>query len=174
MYENQEAYKMKKKEFQQAEIQFRVKEHELKDRDQEIQESLITFANYLDTNQRAMKKSDLNIALVTDENEKKDSEISRKEKQLAILRQKAKRIEKRKLAVEQYQIYLEKVREKNSDEYSEISDILARYTTLTDAHFKLKGDLEAKEKQLAEIKASVVKYEKDMNTEIMKLNNNIA
>ena len=63
---------MKKKEFQQAEIEFRVKEKELKDRDQEIQESLITFANYLDTNQRAMKKSDLNISLVTEENEKKD------------------------------------------------------------------------------------------------------
>jgi hypothetical protein len=68
MYENQEAYKLKKKEFQQAEIQFRLKEKELKDRDQEIQESLITFANYLDANQKAMKKSDDNIAKVSEEN----------------------------------------------------------------------------------------------------------
>ena len=90
------------------------------------------------------------------------------------MRQKAKRIEKRKLAVEQYQIFLEKVREKNSDEYAEISDILSRYTTLTKAHKNLKGDLEEKEFMLAEMKSNVVKYEKDMNTEIMKLNNNIA
>jgi len=76
--------------------------------------------------------------------------------------------------VEQYQIFLEKVREKNSDEYAEISDILSRYTTLTKAHKNLKADLEEKEFMLADMKSKVVKYEKDMNTEIMKLNNNIA
>ena len=93
---------------------------------------------------------------------------------MAILQQKAKRIEKRKLAVEQYQIFLERVREKNSDEYAEISDILARYTTLTKANNNLKADLEERERMLADMKSNVVKYEKDMNTEIMKLNNNIA
>jgi len=45
---------------------------------------------------------------------------------------------------------------------------------LTDAHEKLKKDLNLKESSLAEIKTSVVNYEKKMNTEIMKLNNNIA
>lgn len=106
MYENQEAYKLQTKDYQTKEIQFRVQEKELKDRDQEIQESLITFANYLDQNQIAMKKSDDNINRITEDNEKKDLEIARKEKQLTILRQKAMRIEKRKNAVEQYQLYL--------------------------------------------------------------------
>ena len=45
---------------------------------------------------------------------------------------------------------------------------------LTDNHSKLKNDLDVKEKALAEIKNEVVNYEKDKNTEIMKLNNDIA
>lgn len=138
MYENQEQYKLKKKEFQQAEIQFRVKEKELRDKDQEIQESLITFANYLDANQKAMKKSDENRAKLQTENEAKDQEIQRKDNQLRILKEKAKRIEKQKQAVEKYHAFLENVRAKNSDEYGENTDsILSRYTTLTNAHVKL-------------------------------------
>jgi hypothetical protein len=54
-----------------------------------------------------MKKSDENICRITEENEKKDQDIARKEKQLKILKEKAKRIEKRKFAVEKYQLYLE-------------------------------------------------------------------
>ena len=58
MYENQEAFMQKKKEFQQAEIAFRTKEKELRDKDTEIQEQIIKFANYLDLNQKAMRKCD--------------------------------------------------------------------------------------------------------------------
>jgi hypothetical protein len=86
MYENQEKYKMKKKEFQQQEFQFRQKEKELRDKDQEIQESIINFASYLDMNQKQMKKCDENIAKLKDDNKSKESEIERKEKILAILR----------------------------------------------------------------------------------------
>lgn len=66
------------------------------------------------------------------------------------------------------------MREKNADEYAEIGDILSRYTTLTNAHHNLTEDLEGKEGQLADMKLAVINYEKGMNTEIMKLNNNIA
>ena len=69
---------------------------------------------------------------------------------------------------------MDKVREANSDEYAEISDILSRYTTLTKAHKDLNEDLDNKEFNLADMKSKVVQYEKSMNTEIMKLNNNIA
>ena len=45
-------------------------------------------------NQKQMKKCDENISKLKEENSTKEREIERKEKQLAILRQKAKRIEK--------------------------------------------------------------------------------
>ena len=86
MYENQEKYKLKKKEFQQQEFAFRQKEKELRDKDQEIQESIINFASYLDMNQKQMKKCDENISKLKEENTHKDKEIQRKEKQLQILK----------------------------------------------------------------------------------------
>jgi hypothetical protein len=44
-------------------------------------------------------------------------------------------------AVDKYRDFLERVREENSDEYSEIKDILARYTVLQ----KSKADLTQKQ-----------------------------
>jgi hypothetical protein len=52
MYENQEAYKAKKKEFANEEVTFRKKELELREKDGEIQNSLIAFSSYLDVNQK--------------------------------------------------------------------------------------------------------------------------
>jgi len=62
-----------------------------------------------------MKKSDENIAKLTKENIEKDLEIIRKERILNILKQKAKRIEKQRYAVQKYEHFLEEVRVKNSD-----------------------------------------------------------
>ena len=62
-----------------------------------------------------MKRSDENIAKLTKENIEKDLEIIRKERILNILRQKAKRIEKHRYAVQKYEHFLEEVRAKNSD-----------------------------------------------------------
>ena len=50
MYENQEAYINKKKDFQQMEIQFKQREQDLRQKDNELQTSLIQFASYLDQN----------------------------------------------------------------------------------------------------------------------------
>ena len=62
-----------------------------------------------------MKRSDENIAKLTKENIEKDLEIVRKERILNILKQKAKRIEKQRYAVQKYEHFLEEVRVKNSD-----------------------------------------------------------
>jgi predicted ribosome quality control (RQC) complex YloA/Tae2 family protein len=62
-----------------------------------------------------MKRSDENIAKLTKENIEKDLEIIRKERILNILKQKAKRIEKQRYAVQKYEHFLEEVRVKNSD-----------------------------------------------------------
>ena len=64
-----------------------------------------------------MDKCDKNIEKLKIENMEKDAEIAKKKQQLDILKQKETRIIKQKMAVEQYQKFLEDVREKNSDEY---------------------------------------------------------
>ena len=73
MYESQEKYVSKRKEYSQEEINFKKQEKELRDQDQEIQEQLIGFAAYLDVNQNTIKRADNNIAKLEQENaEKKD------------------------------------------------------------------------------------------------------
>ena len=84
------------------EIQFKQREQDLRQKDNELQASLIQFASYLDGNQKAMDKCDKNIEKLKLENEEKDKEIAKKRKQLEILNMKEERIKKQKQAVEQY------------------------------------------------------------------------
>ena len=74
----------------------------MRQKDNELQASLIQFASYLDGNQKAMDKCDKNIEKLKLENEEKDKEIAKKRKQLEILNMKEERIKKQKQAVEQY------------------------------------------------------------------------
>ena len=55
-----------------------------------------------------------------------------------MLREKSARIEKQKRAVEQYEEFLQRVKEHNSDEYADIKKILQRYETLEASQQKLK------------------------------------
>ena len=51
------------------EIQFKQREQDLRQKDNELQASLIQFASYLDGNQKAMDKCDKNIEKLKIENE---------------------------------------------------------------------------------------------------------
>ena len=76
--------------------------------------------------------------------------------------------------MKKYEAYLESVRDRNPDEYQELQDILSRYETLKRSNTSLTQNMKRLEKELEDLKNTVAKYEKDMNTEIMQLNNDIA
>ena len=98
----------------------------------------------------------------------------KKKEELKILEEKSKRIEYRVRAMNKYEQYLVSVKEHNPDEYQEISDILSRYHTLKTANTRLTENLHILESELESLKNTVTKYEKDMKTEIMSLNNDIT
>jgi hypothetical protein len=100
MYENQEHFMQKKKEFQQAEINFRAKEKSLRDKDSAIQEQIIKYANYLDLNQKAMRKCDDNITKLDEEIKEKGSDVQKKQWLLGILNTKNERIAAKKASVQ--------------------------------------------------------------------------
>ena len=104
----------------------------------------------------------------------KDGEIGKKKEYQRILEEKSKRIELKVLAMKKYEAYLDNVRDCNPDEYQELQDILSRYKTLKSSNIKLSTNLSELEKNLDDLKNNVTKYEKDMKTEIMQLNNDIA
>jgi len=79
MYESQEKYKDKRKEYSTQEISFKIKERELREQDQDIQEQLVHFAAYLDVNQNTIKRAENNIAKLEQENAEK-RELLRRQK----------------------------------------------------------------------------------------------
>ena len=66
------------------------------------------------------------------------------------------------------------VMKKSGGEYTDIEGIVKRFETLTATHRDLTGILGKKEAHLGQMKNDAITYEKNQNTEIMKLNNQIA
>jgi len=66
MYENQEAYIAKKREFDQAEMEFKAREDELRQKETDLHKQLITYASYLDGNMKTMKNCKNSIELLTE------------------------------------------------------------------------------------------------------------
>ena len=83
---------------------------------------------------------------------------------LGVMQQKAKRIQKQRHTVEQYQHYIEKVRSKNQDQYATISAIMDRHKTLLDLQQKLKTELESKESELVNKRKDLTLYESQQST----------
>lgn len=135
---------------------------------------MIKFSQFLQDNEKKKNEAD---AKRNEENKKIEllrKQIVRKEEQLHILQEKQARINLKVKAMKKYEEYLDSVRERNPDEYQELQDILARYKTLKESNDKLNRKMVELERELDALKNQVVKYEKDMKTEIMQLNNEIA
>lgn len=95
-----------------------------------------------------MKKSDENIQKLQLENAEMEIEHDKKQRILKVLREKAKRIEKQRTAVQKYHDFLEEVRSNNPDQYGSIMAIIDRHKTLQELQLKLKTELQRKENDL--------------------------
>jgi len=92
MYEKQEEYEAKKKDSKAAELGFREKEKELRQKDLEMQESMISFSVFLQDNERKKNKAAEKIKQETQLKSEKEDELAKKKKELETLNKKAKRI----------------------------------------------------------------------------------
>jgi hypothetical protein len=63
------------------------------------------------------------------------------------------------------------VMKKSGGEYTDIEAIVKRFETLTATFRDLSSILSKKEAHLSQMKNDAITYEKNQNTEIMKLNN---
>jgi len=116
----------------------------------------------------------MNIAKLELENKAKELEIQRKIRIKEILKMKAERIANQRQAVQKYAEFLEDVRSANQDQYTTIQSIIDRHKTLQDLQEKLELELQNKEVKLKTMKSEFSKYESQMNTNTMQLNNTIA
>ena len=73
-----------------------------------------------------------------------------------------------------FEVFLEKVKEQNPDEFGELHDILSRYKTLKESNEKLQTNQNAFTEEIDQINNDINNYTKEMNTQKMTLNNKIA
>ena len=91
----------------------------------------------------------------------KDQELIKKKRILEILVKKSRRIECKMDSIKKFETYLEKVKQQNPDEFSEISMIMTRYYTLEDKKAELDRDNQNQEEKLERIKDRINKFKKD-------------
>lgn len=131
---------------------------------------MIKFAAYLDVNQAALKKCESNIARLESDNAEKRRQIEKQKIKLEVYRQQTQAIKRETEAISVYQDYLQKVKNENPDEYTELKDILSRYKVLIKSQSELKAKQLELSRQLDSKTSSVAKTEDELNNLIMNLN----
>ena len=143
MYEQQEVFEKKKEAFNTSEMTFKRRENELREKDLKIQESLIKFSKYLEENDNKKTKARERMKAEEKEIALKNTQFQDLKRQLDELNEKSRRIDRKSAAMKKYEDFLKLVREQNSDDFTELSDIVNRFTTLNESNKKLQSGLSA-------------------------------
>lgn len=171
MYEEQEKYEASKDKFKKREEELKTQEADLIKKDLDLQGQLIGFSKILQDNQS--KKKDKLQKMKTEENliKAKQEELARRKEELESLRRQTHNISIKVKSMKTYERYLEQVKERNPDEYSELSDIKSRYETLKNSNSKRQKEIQSDYEAL---KTSKNNFVNSTNIEIMSLNNQIT
>ena len=87
---------------------------------------------------------------------------------------KADKIERKMKAMKKFEMFLERVKENNPDEFQELHDILSRYQTLKASNERLQENQRKFIEEVDHLNKQIAVYTKEMNTMKMTLNNKIA
>jgi chromosome segregation ATPase len=174
MYEVKEEFNQAKDEERELENDFKATETRLRSRDLELQQELIKYNQILQENElkrgKAKKKYDEEVKLKKQKEEKIDVIKS----EIKALKEKNAALEKEVVRMRKYEDFLERVKERNPDDFPDISDILGRYTTLKDSSEKLNKKKHQLEEEQTVVKRERDLYEKTNKEEMMELNIEIS
>ena len=126
------------------EKKFKLQEAELREKDILIQDNLIKFSTFLQQ-QEMRKKKDIEttkaeerVSQIISQNltpffypiqkiQEYNQSIADKLQLLKVYKQKAEKIESKVRSMKKFEMFLEEVKDGNSDEFAELQDILSRY-----------------------------------------------
>ena len=139
-----------------------------------IQEDLIKFCKFLQENEgkkiRAEKRLDGEKTAL----KKKKSEIKELEESCKKLQNHFTILDNKLKALKPYEDYLELVKTASQDQqYQEIKEIKKRHDTLHKSQLQLNKGYAEITKKYDDLRIESVQYEKDINNDIMQLNNEI-
>jgi chromosome segregation ATPase len=158
MYEVQDALETHKARFAKEEEQFRKKEEQLRAKDLQLQHQLFRFNKFLQDNEAKRRRAETRAAEEAAQIRQKDEEIDELEKQLEENKRECQSLEEDVDRNQKYEEFLEKVKETDADNYSEIQDLVTRYETLESANKDL---MELQTKSEDKIEGLRSKYNND-------------
>lgn len=135
---------------------------------------MIQFSVFLQGNEQSKMAAKEKKAKEQQLKQEKEEEQQANQKKIKFLQKKDERIELKKKALSKYKDYLEMVREQNPDDFEEVDSIKSRYQTLVSENKKLDNTIEMLDNQLKTMKDNRIKYIKDKETGLVKLNNEIS
>jgi hypothetical protein len=174
MFEVQEALDAQKEEFARREEAFRRREEGLRQKDLELQESLIKFNKFLQENESKRNRADKRASEESRVRRQKEEEIIKLQAGLNTMRKEYTVLEEQLAKNRKYQIFLERMQMRYSEEYPEIMDLLKRHQTLTGANNDLISRQREHEQINEEERAKFASYTKQGKTNMLNYNNQIA
>jgi hypothetical protein len=173
MFEVQAALDGQKEQFEKNENNFMRREEELQRRDLQLQESLVRFNKFLRENDhkriRALKKA-LEEEKIKKAKGEEALEITAK---LSELKRKRHELEKEVTLEKKYQEFLENTAESN-DDYSDVSSLISRYDTLSQANVDLRGNAKQLAKELEEMRTRLQKFTEERTFDNLEKTNLIS
>mmetsp|Transcript_44864 Transcript_44864/g.105235 ORF Transcript_44864/g.105235 Transcript_44864/m.105235 type:complete len:304 (-) Transcript_44864:378-1289(-) len=173
MFEVQEALETQKEEFARREELFKRREEALRKQDLELQQQLIRFNKFLQENDSKTARAEKKAAEEVRLRDQKEKEIQELTKQVQEWTEQKDRM---KVALEQnlvYERYLNSVVE-DSDDFTEIADLLKRHETLKAHH----EDLQTRASEVVllndKYRTDLQQYTKDGQDRKLKGHNTIA
>lgn len=174
MYEVKEEFDQAKEEERERDAEFKEKESYLRAKDLSLQQGLIQFNQVLQENDLKKNKAKKKYEEELRQKRQKEERIEQLNHDIEELSIRAAQLEKEVTRMRKYEDFLERVREKNPDDFTDISDILARYTTLKQSYEDLMKKRHQLEEELQDIKWTRDQYEKEKKDQLMELAIDIA
>lgn len=179
MYEIQEAFEHAKEEERKREKEFKEKERNLRAKDLVVQEKLITYNQFLQDNEAKRIKANRKYEFEAKEREAKNAKIEELKREIAALQKKSTLQEREVMkstlyTVRKYEEFLEQVREKYPDEFTDIGDILTRYSTLRNSYTELTERRRKLEEENEGLKRRKDELDKQSKENILELNISIS
>mmetsp|Transcript_12310 Transcript_12310/g.29883 ORF Transcript_12310/g.29883 Transcript_12310/m.29883 type:complete len:336 (-) Transcript_12310:551-1558(-) len=173
MYEVQDALEAQKTRFAQEEEAFQKKEVQLRAKDLQLQQQLIKFNKFLQDNEAKRRRAETRASEEQAQILQKDEEITSLQKRLDESQNLCLELEEDVLKNLKYEEFLELVKE-NSDDYSEIQDLVTRYETLEAAHQDLIQSQQKAESGMEAVRNEYQNYRKAKGMEVLALTNKTA
>lgn len=174
LYEVQDAFDRQMEEEKRKEELFKTKEAELRNRDLATQEKLIQFNKTLQDNEAKRERAEARLREEMKQIEAKNARKKQQMERLNELSEKSRKLNAQMTEMQKYGQFLESVKEKNPEEFTDVNDILSLHEKLTAALVGLQNtqrNLEEEKQRLRLLKDSTEKKKKD---EVLDLNIEIA